>query len=369
MQTQIDFKNLKIGYLPYDRSTTYNNINNVKRRTDRIRFATYAKERNIKFEIADPNKTYDLVVLCQEADISIWSKYSKSKIIYELIDPYLQNKIFDPKNYIRGFAKFIFRQNKFLKINHQKALKDMCKNSAAVLCSSYGQKEDIIKICKNCHVSTDFHHLIGNKIKNNYEIGKSFKIVWEGLPFNLKHLKILNYALEEINKNFPVELHVVTDLNYKKYLMRFGEKKTKNLTQKLFKKTFLHKWTEDGINEILINCDLAVIPMDLNNPFSFGKSFNKLLLLWKYGLPVITSDTPGYTDCMKNAYENEGLLDSNTLSCITEKDWKINLETLLGDEKLRKTAGLKGRKYVEENFSKEKILKRWDEILISVLNK
>ena len=58
---------------------------------DKRRFVYYAKKRNLSFEIANPSKKYDLVVLSQNADLSIWCNYDRggAKIIYDFIDSYL----------------------------------------------------------------------------------------------------------------------------------------------------------------------------------------------------------------------------------------------------------------------------------------
>ena len=59
----IDFDKLRIGYVPYS--------NDMTKPGDRRRFCYYAKKRNIKFEIAQPSKDYDVVVLTEGADSTI----------------------------------------------------------------------------------------------------------------------------------------------------------------------------------------------------------------------------------------------------------------------------------------------------------
>jgi hypothetical protein len=57
---------------------------------DLRRFGYYAEKRKIKYEIADPSETYDLVFLTQSADLSVWSDYQRGncKVIYDFIDSY-----------------------------------------------------------------------------------------------------------------------------------------------------------------------------------------------------------------------------------------------------------------------------------------
>src|SRR6185312_15235316 len=72
---------IRIGYVPYSGRFT--------KPGDRRRFVAYARARNLEFEVADPDKRYDLVVLSETADISVWPDYRHGKIVYDLIDSYL----------------------------------------------------------------------------------------------------------------------------------------------------------------------------------------------------------------------------------------------------------------------------------------
>ncbi len=71
----------RIGYAPFSSSLTHPG--------DRRRFPAYAKARGIPFELARPDENYDLVVLTELADISVWPNYRGGKIIYDCIDLYL----------------------------------------------------------------------------------------------------------------------------------------------------------------------------------------------------------------------------------------------------------------------------------------
>ena len=53
---------------------------------DRRRFVAYAEARNLPFELARFDQHYDVVVLSEIADISIWSDYQQGKIVFDFID-------------------------------------------------------------------------------------------------------------------------------------------------------------------------------------------------------------------------------------------------------------------------------------------
>ena len=90
---------LRIGYVPVSA--------NLQGPGDRRRFVYYARSRNLQFEIADPDKSYDVVVVTQMADLSVWSRYYRGKIIYDAIDSYLVIPKTNVKGILRGPAKYL----------------------------------------------------------------------------------------------------------------------------------------------------------------------------------------------------------------------------------------------------------------------
>jgi len=68
-RTEPDFSNLRVAYAP--------NNNNLQESGDRRRFCAYAEFRQMEFEIADPEKEYDVVVLTYHCDFTKWVKYKK----------------------------------------------------------------------------------------------------------------------------------------------------------------------------------------------------------------------------------------------------------------------------------------------------
>ena len=115
----MDFNKYRIGYVPLS--------SNFNLPGDRRRFCYYASKRGINFEIADPSKDYDIVVVTQKGDLSIWSKYrkGKTKVVYDFIDSYLAIPRYDLKGMFRGLAKFAAGESRCLKLNYWKAIENM----------------------------------------------------------------------------------------------------------------------------------------------------------------------------------------------------------------------------------------------------
>ena len=144
-----DSQHVRVGYLPYS--------NELDMPGDRRRFAFYASRRGIRFEIADPAKEYDLVILSARADVSVWSQYPKAKLVYDLIDSYLAIPRTDLKGQLRGLFKFLSRQSRYLQLDHLKAISGMCARANAVVCTTEEQRQDILKYCNNVHTILDAH--------------------------------------------------------------------------------------------------------------------------------------------------------------------------------------------------------------------
>lgn len=345
-----DLTSLRIGYVPYSLS--------YEKPGDRRRFVYYANRRGIPFEIADPAKEYDLVVLSARADISVWSKYPNAKLVYDLIDSYLAIPRTDIKGNLRGLFKFLSRQSRYLQLDYWKAISVMCRRADAVVCSTQEQKIDILKFCPNVHQVLDAHMSVTRVIKSDYRAGPIFRLVWEGLPQTLDSLKLLRPVLERLRKKYSVEVHIVTDRQYFRYMGQYGKSDTLQIVRKILPDVHFHEWNEADCAEIICSCDLAIIPLAMSDPFSAGKPENKLLLFWRMAMPVITSSSPAYRRAMLAA----GL----DLTATDEESWTAIIERLINDQSARQEAGLLGKAYTDREFSEDCLLLRWDAVFASV---
>jgi hypothetical protein len=347
---QQNLTQIRIGYVPYS--------NSLDKPGDRRRFAYYASKRGIRFEIADPAKEYDLVILSALADISVWSRYPKAKLVYDLIDSYLAIPQTDLKGRLRGLFKFLSRQSRYLQFDHWKAIGDMCSRSNAVVCSTQEQQRDILKFCSNVHIILDAHMGVARTVKADYRAERPFRLVWEGLPQTLGLLESIRPVLERLRGRYPIEMHVVTDRKYFRYMGQYGKADTLKTAQRIFPDVFFHEWKEATCADVICACDLAVIPLALSDPFVAGKPENKLLLFWRMGMPVVTSASPAYERAMQAA--------GMDLAAKDESDWLVKIERLLSDETARREAGTLGKAYVGQEFSEENLLARWDAVFASL---
>lgn len=352
----VDLRNARIAYAPYSER--------LEHPGDRRRFCYYASKKNLTYEIAHPSETYDIVVVTAGADISLWSEYQRgsTKVVYDQIDSYLAISKLDPKGLFRGVAKYVTGQNQRLLWNYSNGIKSMCKRADAVICTTVEQQQDIRPHCGNVHIILDFHGSVVRTCKNDYRAGSVFNIVWEGLPGNLFTLSAIREVLQELQKKHKIALHGVTDLSYGKYLNgRFVHRRTEDAARKIFDPLYLYAWNEHTCSAITCACDLALIPIPLQDPLFVGKPENKLHLFWRMGMPTVVSATPAYARAMQQC--------ELSMACNTLKDWRETLQRYIGSEDARREAGQRGKEFVEQRHSEKAMLSQWDEVFFSILGK
>jgi hypothetical protein len=341
----------RIGYVPIDPS--------LDPPGDRRRFVAYARARNLSFELARPDRRYDVVVLSELADISAWPDYQHGKIVYDLIDSYLSVPRTNLNQFLRGSAWYFLGKHRNFRFNYLNSIRAMCRRADAVICSTQEQKALISELCDNVHIILDMHAMVVKNVKQDYHAGRPFRLVWEGLPSNLPQLAAIAPLVRELLKERGFELHVVTDPRRKRLKGLLGEIDSRRYLTRCFTNAVFHPWNEQTCSEIVTSCDLALIPIDLDDPFVSGKPENKLLLLWRMGMPAVVSATPAYRRAMAEAGTPE-------FACARDSEWLRAIERLSTDEGARHDAAAKGRVHAEAAHGAEAVLSQWDRLFSSL---
>jgi hypothetical protein len=342
---------MKIGYAPYSPGLTDPG--------DRRRFPRYAAMKGLHFDLVDGvSNKYDVVILSSKADIAGWSsaRRTRTKIVYELIDSQLAL----PSNSLQwnmlGIAKTLTRELSRPVLNYRNAIEAMCRRADAVICGCPEQKLQLQILNDRVHDILDFNEEIGGHPKDRYEVSNRPTLVWEGLSYSVKHLRLLAPVADQLNG--AVEVRVITD----PFVPRVGARYLKVPTREVLRRTFtdfdLRTWERGTMPDLVTEADIAVIPIDLSDPVARAKPENKLMLLWRLGMPVIASATPAYQRCMSTA----GL----DLTCESTSDWVIAIQKLLAEAGARRIAADAGRTYVNMNCDTAVLVQRWDQVLADV---
>lgn len=348
----MNLQRLRVGYDPYGMQ--------LNQPGDRRRFVFYAEKRGIKFEIAHPAGSYDVVVVSERGDLSVWGTYPKgrTKIVYDMVDSYLAVPRWEVKALLRGVAKYAARESRYLQLDYSKAIQTMCRRADAVICTTQEQKQSLLPYCDNVHIILDFQDFLVRSVKKDYSCRDTFNFVWEGLPGNLRTLSLIRDVLKELGARRKIAVHILTQLEYGHYMGKYWKRRTHDVAKKLFDRLCLYQWNEHLFSTIITSCDMALIPIPLDDPLYAGKSANKLLLFWRLGVPAVVSATPAYEELMHQC--------DLRMTCRTLQEWGDTLERFMDDESARREAGERGRVFAEKHHSDEAILGQWDKLFASL---
>jgi len=346
------YSNKIIGIIPLSK--------NFNHPGDRRRFIYFCNTRNIKYEIASFDKKYDAVFITQTCDLTLWRNYKLSPIIFDFTDSYLKDTLF--KNYLRGLGKYLLRRNKFYIFNYKRLLKQMCKVSYAVICTTKDQLNEIKEYNNNVHLILDSRVELSHIQKTNYDRSNTFKFLWEGLPENIKTFKILTNVFEKIREKYNIELYILTDKKYPKFFSNILMRDTLSSIKKILKydNIYLYQWSFSNMDYLVNKCDLALIPL-LNHPLYLGKPENKLLIFWQMGIPVLCSNSPAYKEATCKGQLN--------IICENENDWYNKIINMIENQEYRFESAKLGNSLVNTFYSDNKLLEEWDDIFTTLFNK
>ena len=327
----------RIGYAGYSRDFSAPG--------DRRRFLAYARERGLSFEYPRPGAAYDLVIVTQNADLTGWSARrtrgdADFRLVFDLVDFYFEQKRLDER-FLKGVGRFVERRDSRLSPDFRATLKRTCRAADAVFCSTPEQEATISAYNDRIAQSFDwFADELGPR-KTDYRRGERLKLVWEGQVGTLRSIRELISPLCALRER--VELNVVTDPTTARYYGRLGTLRAEEILAGIECPVTVTPWQKQDFWRHIQAADVAIIPMDLGHSMIRAKPDNKLVLLWKLGMPVLTGATPAYRRAMAGAD-----LD---MVCETPADWQAKLERLADApaEELERL-GDKGHEYAQRAY-------------------
>lgn len=348
-------KKLRIGYVPNSKA--------LNAPGDRRRIIFWAKERGHEV-VTDLEEKYDVLVLSERSDLRFFVKSKhKAPIIFDLVDGYLARENL-AKDWFRGSSKVVTRQLSGMPRPFTHFVQDMCVTSSAVICSSPEQSELITKYSNNVHTILDSHDEIplleyrGRKSK----LDNSNFLLWEGLPVTLGGIKTINSALIQENSTHGTGIKFVTNQEYFRLLGQFFPSSTAKLLSKLLgpmaRDTELIPWSVENLVSSAKLSNAAIIPILLPNKLQYLKPENRLLIMWRLGLPTITSATPSYTRVSN--------ISGSNIVCESDSEWVERLN-LLHNQDYAEDLVRRGQDYLKNYHSKELLLLKWDRAIESVL--
>jgi hypothetical protein len=346
---------LKIAYSPQSP--------NLSHPADRRRLVYWANKRGHELT-TDIQQKADVLVLSGRANLTGWTrKRIRPPVIIDLVDGYLGKEDFW-RDWVRGAGKVLSGNISGSPRPYREIVSEACSLAQAVVCETIEQKLTIRPFSQNVHSILDFHEEFPMLPTNRKSAARNLpSLLWEGLPFTAKGLLLLENAFKEIRENQPLTLEVVTDLTYPlflgKYLSRDTEKILGNIPEILGDGFRLTTWSLDAVVDAAKRSHLSLLPLDPRASLNPLKAENRLLMMWRLGLPVLVSPSFAYTRVMA-ATELDGL-------CSSPNEWSYKILQMLESPELRINSVERGQQYIRDTHSEELLLSSWDNLFESVL--
>ncbi len=347
-------KPLRIGYQPLSPD--------LSQPGDRRRVVFWAKHRGHEI-VTDLNEPVDVYLLSEKADFGLFPKKAAGvPVVFDLVDAYLAKENL-AKDWLRGVSKVATGQLTGWPKPFTKFVEDLCIGSSAVICSSPEQKETILPYAKNVHVILDSHAELPLMPFSNKGKLLNKQLLWEGLPATIGGLTDIASALASANKRYEVDLNCVTNTEYFKFLGKYFHANTSSLLKRKLGAGYQHSkiipWSIENLVATAQLASCAVIPINITGSLQNLKPENRLLIMWRLGLPCLTSPSPAYIRTSKSA-------GSDTI-CFTGEDWERKLTEILENSDLAESIVNNGQKYLQEFHNTDVLLEKWDRVFDSVL--
>lgn len=331
------------------------------------RLARFARTHNYELHNWENNNIGEggLVVVSQSADLTSWKRLRDKniKIIFEANDAYVLDQSKSLKNRLRGTFKFLTGRHRYLEFNFKNTVKELCNSVDAVVVGHHMVYELLKPLMPNIHLIPDYSVDLALKRKEKFDLSDNgeIHIFWEGLGSSYLPFEDINRIFKPL-KQYKFIFHFVTDLSFhaiadkydKKYVFEVAKEKAPDMYQ-AFR---FYQWSEFAYNNIGILCDFAIIPLPFDNSMNYYKPENKLIQMWRMGLPTITSAIPSY----KRAFESAGLSEY----CFNDEEWRLKITNFASNLEVRRRNSQLGISFVEKYYSNEVIDALWQNAIDSV---
>lgn len=347
---------LKIGYQPLSPTLTSAG--------DRRRLLFWAKDRGHTV-VTDLSRKVDIIVASENSNFQ--SKYFAQKkvpVIFDLIDAYL-SPLNPYDDFVRGLAKKLSGQISGGIKSYSHHVRDFCIDSDAVICSSIEQEAVIQTYNSNTHVILDSHDEIPFTVPKHVRNTslENVQILWEGQPATIRGVQQISSVLSQLSKEIELQFDFVTDEKYFRVLGKYLEMNTLELLKKDLAPIIDHvkivPWTLTNLVNSAKESVVAIIPINFAVPMQRLKPENRLLIMWRLGLPCLTSPSPAYIRVARAAGVNA--------ICESPDDWLKNFRTLVNYPTFAYEEILRGQNYLQEHHNRISLLKKWDKAIESVI--
>jgi hypothetical protein len=349
-------RKLRIGYWPLSQT--------LLAAGDRRRLIFWANARGHEI-VQDIHQKVDVIVASENSDFnSPYFTQKSTPIIFDLVDAYL-SPLNPYDDFARGLAKRLSGQISGAVKPFSHHVRHFCELSSAIVCSSPEQEELIARHNLNTHVILDSHDEIAFIDRPQSKIQSRDKqiVLWEGQPATIRGVKDISSVLTTLTKTNNLEFDFVTDEISFKILNKYVQRSTLGILKRdlhmIADRVNIIPWSSSSLVESAQKSTVAMIPIDLTIPMQRLKPENRLLIMWRLGLPCLTSPSPAYARVAHQAGVDT--------TCNSLNEWTEKFNRILQDPDFAYSETLAGQNYLRENHNRNLLLNKWDMAFESVM--
>lgn len=302
--------------------------------------------------------SFDLLFVGAGGDLARALKLKRSKpgagLIFDYANHYLEEET-RLKAFLRPLLYSAFRGYAVDFRGYKALILELMSVADQVVCSSTYQQIYLKTLGIEATVITDIFDWEFD-IPDQIEEKPAHQFIWEGKAFNLDAL----LKLEKVVNTFPdIPLAVLTDEKFSGYgaAQTLGKSVEEEL-KKRFQNAAYVPWASTVLMEELARSTLGLLPINLLSSIGKAKPENRLVLLWRFGVPALTSPLPSY----KELAERTGV----DFVCTNGQDWidRIKRFTEPSDHNLMQARFLKD--FADTHYSATIILDKWRGVLAAI---
>ena len=323
---------------------------------DRRRIIYWASKRGHSV-VDSHDPTSDVIVLTSSCDLGYWAETKTTKpIVLDVVDGLIGEQS-RSKDLFRGVGYWATRRSSSLiPSSYRNLLVKIARKSNIVVCSSPEQVAEWAKFQIKAVDILDIHEEIPFVYSSGaFSLTNPIEIFWEGLPTTLGSMGLLGEFFEgSLDKNF--KLNILTNLNSYKYMNRYMKVDLDHVLNQQLAHSNLEinkvQWSPQMLMNYSASSRFGVIPILGFKGYNHLKAENRLLIMWRLGLPVLTSPLQSYSRVMREA-QIDGI-------CRDPTDWKVKVDRLNNSSDLRSEFIQKSRNYLAVKHRTEDLLEKWD---------
>ena len=342
-------RKLRIAYFPLSAD--------LQHPGDRRRIVRWARARKHQIQIGD-TKNCDLVVLSQGSEFPITKLDPKIPKVIDLIDSFgLRNSL--GEDLARGVLKNVPNMSKGRHFTYSKFVLSRVSLADAVVCSSEEQADFLIQYNPNVFPILDSHDEIPERTNWPIKERKKINLFWEGQPFTVPPLSIFEFSTSHLAAGY--HFNMVSDLEYFKFLRRFRKERSLDLIARTIP-SYSHRllsWSIRNLIEFANSSDIAVIPVNNKKQIQLFKPENRLMVMFRLGIPVVCSRTPSHL----RVEQKLGI----KITAKTSIDWRNLIEELWSSEELSHHLVNEGKLYLQRFHNDAVLFKKWDTAVFSIV--